>query len=110
VFNKPPTGLSDEEFNTWAIEHFDEILRIPGWISARRFRIESDVLPDTPIPFPFMSMYELEGDPAAAVEAMVEESKKGWMDFPAWWEQALQEQCFASWTCVPLSDRVEPPS
>lgn len=110
VFNRPPGGVSDEEFNAWAIAHFDEILVIPGWISAQRFRLEPSVLPETPIPFPFMSLYELDGDPVAAVEAMREESDSGRMDLPTWFDQAWREHCFASWTCVPLNDRVEPPS
>jgi hypothetical protein len=106
VFNRPPVGVANEEFNAWAITHFDEILAIPGWISAQRFRLEPSVLPESPIPFPFMSLYELEGDPLVAVKAMREESKAGWMDFPQWFEQAEEEHCFASWICVPLRDRV----
>ncbi len=108
VFNRPPSGVSDEEFNAWAIAHFDEILVIPGWVSAQRFSLEPSVLPETPIPFPFMSLYELEGDPGLAVEAMREESTSGRMDFPTWFERTWREHCFASWTCIPLSDRVEP--
>jgi hypothetical protein len=109
VFNRPPTGVSDKEFNEWAIPHFDEILVAPGWASAQRFKLEPSVLPEnSPIPFSFMSLYELEGDPAAAVAAMQEESRSGNMDFPDWFARAQEEKCFASWTCVPLSERHDP--
>ena len=40
VFSKPPDRISDEEFNRWYDPHLDEILVVPGFVSARRFRME----------------------------------------------------------------------
>lgn len=105
VFNRPPTGLSDEEFNQWALFHFQEVLAVPGWVSARRFRLEPDVQPPVPIPFPFMSLYELEGDPVKAVDDM----HKAHYDFPDWFAQAQAENCFAGWNCIAIGDRVDAP-
>lgn len=105
VFNRPPTGISADEFNAWALRHFDEILAVPGWESARRYRLEPDAVPDPAIPFPFMSLYELSGDPNLAVERM----KKAPYDYPEWYWRAQRDFCFASWTCVPISGRITPP-
>jgi hypothetical protein len=103
VFNRPPTGVSDDEFNAWAFKHFHEVLAVPGWVSARRFRLDANVLPPSPIPFPFMSLYELRGDPGAAVKAMSETR----YDFPEWWERAQHESCFAGWNCIQIGDQVD---
>jgi hypothetical protein len=103
VFNRPPTGLSDEEFNRWALMHFDEVLAVPGWESARRFRLEADVVPDPPIPFGYMSLYELSGDPDTAVSEM----HGARYDYPEWFARARAEGCFASWTCVPIGGQVQ---
>jgi hypothetical protein len=102
VFNRPPTGISDEEFNAWALFHFREIVAIPGWESARRFRLEPNVVPPTPIPFPFMSLYELSGDPDAVVATMLDTE----YDLPEWFERARQESCFAGWNCIQIGDQV----
>lgn len=103
VFNRPPVGISDEEFNRWALTHFDEIMAIPGWVSARRFRLDADVKTDPPIPFSYMSLYELSGDPDAAVAQM----HKGQYDYPSWFKQAQAEGCFASWNCIGISGKTE---
>jgi hypothetical protein len=105
VFNRPPTGLTNEEFNKWAEFHFDEILAVPGWASARRFRLEPDVQPSPPIPFPYMSLYELEGDPHEAVRQL----HKAHYDFPSWFERARGEECFASWNCIAMGGRIDAP-
>ena len=106
VFNRPPIGLSDDEFNRWAEVHFDEILAIPGWETARRFRLEPDVVPATPIPFPYMSLYELSGDPDVAVE----ELRKGRYDYPEWFQRAREDEtCFASWNCIAMGEKIVAP-
>jgi hypothetical protein len=102
VFNRPPSGVTDDEFNAWANDHFQEILAVPGWDAAWRFRLDADVQPEQPIPFPYMSLYELSGDPVVAVE----ELHKAHYDYPDWFPRAQRESCFAAWTCVPMSGRI----
>jgi hypothetical protein len=97
VFNRPPTGIA------WAAFHFSEIVAIPGWESARRFRLEPNVQPPTPIPFPFMSLYELSGDPNVAVAEM----SRTKYDLPEWFERAQQESCFAGWNCIQIGEQVD---
>jgi hypothetical protein len=107
VFNRPPTGLGEDEFNEWAKFHFDEILAVPGWASARRFRLEADVQPDgVPIPFGFMSLYELEGDPQEAVRQLHQATH--WA-YPPWFARARDEGCFASWNCIAIGGKVHAP-
>ena len=38
-----PTGSRDEEFNRWYDPHLDEILVVPGFVSAQRYRLEAMV-------------------------------------------------------------------
>ena len=63
VFSQPPDRISDEEFNRWYDPHLDEILVVPGFVSAQRYRLEAMVeKPGTSVPYGFLSLYELEGD------------------------------------------------
>src|SRR5438270_4033154 len=41
VFSKPPEVISDEEYNRWYDFHLGEILVVPGFVSARRYRLET---------------------------------------------------------------------
>jgi hypothetical protein len=111
VFSKPPAGVSDEEFNDWYDAHLGEILAVPGFRSARRFRLEGIVNPDVGPSFTYLVVYELEGDPAAALEelakanlgnaevyAQQKEVDEGFLPLPAWFGEVL----FTSWNCYAL--------
>jgi hypothetical protein len=114
VFNRPPSGVSDEEFNRWALHHFGEILAVPGWATARRFRLDpaysfsstDDYKPPAEgiEAFRYMSLYEIEGDPEAATAALTKESEAGRMEFPEWFQRAQDEHCFLSWNASAISD------
>jgi hypothetical protein len=114
VFNHPPAGVSDNEFNRWALHHFHEILAVPGWVSARRFRLDpaySFAENDNYRPpangieaFRYMSLYEIDGDGNAAIEALSKEVESGRMVFPDWFQRAEEESCFLSWNATPIGD------
>ena len=120
VFSRPPEGISDEEFNGWYDAHLGEILRAPGFMSAQRYRLDPVVSEsDTPVPYGYLAVYEIDGDPATAIEelerlgmgskdsyAELKEADSGDLELPAWWDRAH----FASWNCVALGERVEAPS
>jgi hypothetical protein len=119
VFSEPPEGVSDEEFNRWYDAHVPEILTVPSFVSCRRYRLDPVVADDgTPRGFRYLAVYELEGDPAAAIAelesvgfgskdsyAELKEIDVGSLELPAWWNDVR----FASWNCVSLGDRVDSP-
>jgi hypothetical protein len=108
VFNRPPTGVGDDEFNHWAIEHYKEILAVPGWASAQRFKLVQGTEPDGGIgalkSFGFMSLYEVETDMDTAITAMRAAGATGKYEFPEWYQRAMDESCFASWSALPLNE------
>ena len=68
VYSNPVPGLEDE-FNEWYSDrHVHEILRVPGYLSAQRFRVTRHRVggatdSGTPGPFQYLALYEVEGDP-----------------------------------------------
>ena len=108
VFNRPPSDVSDSDFNDWAIDHYREILAVPGWASAQRFRLVSGTKPDGGIgaleSFGYMSLYEIDGDVQTAIADMRKAGDSGKYDFPPWYPRAVEESCFASWSALPLSE------
>jgi hypothetical protein len=63
VFSKPPEAISDEEYNRWYDFHLGEILVVPGFTSARRYRLQTVKGDWTPSGHRYLSAYEIESDP-----------------------------------------------
>jgi hypothetical protein len=66
------TGGSEAEFNDWYDnEHLNDLLEVPGIVAAQRFEL-SDVQLKTGERFPYLAIYEIEGDPREWKEAMTQ--------------------------------------
>lgn len=53
----------DQEFNDWYDNrHLGEVLQIPGFISARRFKLTKQQRRRTPSPYEYLALYEIETD------------------------------------------------
>jgi hypothetical protein len=113
VFSRMPDEVDEAEFNAWYDAHLPEILSIPGFVSAQRFRLEPVVVDeDAGVGYRFMALYEIEGDPQALLAAMAERqlgTRDSYADrkaagddggpaLPSWWDEVR----FASWNCIAL--------
>jgi hypothetical protein len=116
VFSRFPEGVSEDDFNQWYDAHLPEILSIPGFVSAQRYRLEPVVVDDdVPVSYRYMALYEIEGD----LEQLLVEMKRlslGTRDsyadrkaggdsgpaLPMWWDEVR----FASWNCIAMGERV----
>jgi hypothetical protein len=117
VFGQPPEGVSDEDFNEWYDAHLPEILSIPGFESAQRYRLDPVVVSSEPAaPYRYIAVFELEGDPGVIMEAMesmglrsrdsyveFKQDETGGPELPEWWDRVT----FASWMCLSVGERVE---
>lgn len=112
VASQPPPGVSDADFNHWYDAHLDEILSVKGFRSARRFQLEPVVGDD--LPFRFLCVYEIDGDPRDAVAELeragmssrdsygeLKDAGPGGLPLPSWWDGVR----FASWNGFPLGER-----
>ena len=116
VFSYVPDGVTDEEFSEWYDAHLPEILSIPGFVSAQRFRLEPVVKDEAePVTYRYLALYETEGDPDKLLEEMAKLSlgnidsyaERKQVDssgppLPEWWDRVR----FASWNCIALGERV----
>jgi hypothetical protein len=116
VFSRFPDAVTEDEFNEWYDAHLPEILSIPGFVSAQRYRLDPVVVDDdVPVRYRFMALYEIEGDPEALLEEMRKMSlgtRDSYADLkavddsgpalPSWWDEVR----FASWNCIAMGERV----
>jgi len=59
VFSNAVSGKEDE-YNRWYTEqHLDDVLRVPGFVAAQRFRL---ALEDAAAPAQYLAIYELDTD------------------------------------------------
>jgi len=87
VFSKPPEHISDEEYNRWYDFHLGEILVVPGFTAARRYRLQPVKGEWTPSGHRYLSAYELEGDPKDVMAELDTEVASGRMQLPDWFPQ-----------------------
>jgi hypothetical protein len=89
---------------------------VPGFRSARRFRLQGVVNPDLGPAYTHLVVYELDGEPDAALEelaqanlgnaeryAELKASDEGFLPLPPWFGDVL----FTSWNCHALGAPVE---
>jgi hypothetical protein len=119
VFSEPPEGVSEEEYNGWYDAHLDEILAVPGFVAAQRFRIEPwSEDPTETGRFRFLAVFELDGDVATIMAEMermglsrpdlyveLKKTDTNGPPMPGWWSGIR----FVSWHCTALGERVVAP-
>jgi len=74
VFTNATDG-DDVEFNRWYDEvHLKEVLEVPGFVAAERFDLSGVQMMEGERPHKYLSIYEIEGDPEAALASLREMS------------------------------------
>lgn len=60
------SGGRDDEFNEWYNkQHIPDVLNIPGFVAAQRFRLADAQMGRTESPWRYLAIYELETDDLA---------------------------------------------
>jgi hypothetical protein len=95
VFSRPPEHVSDQEYNRWYDAHLGEILVVPGFVAARRYRLQTVKGDWTPSAHRYLSAYEIEGQPQQVMADLDQEVASGRMRLPDWFPQIT----FASFNC-----------
>jgi len=116
VFSTPGEGVSDEEFDRWYEQHLDEILSMPGFHSAQRYRLEPAVVDEgTSFPFRHLVVYQVDDDTRKLMQDMEDaqlvtadsyEDRKAEGDdegpeLPSWWSQVR----FHSFNAIAIGER-----
>ena len=101
VFTNPVAG-KDDEFNDWYTNiHLSDVLKVPGFVAAQRFRLsEAQIMKDTP--YRYMAVYEIEAeDPQPVIDALNQVSKSEMVI-----SDALDMNKSAGWIFSQITDRV----
>ena len=89
---------ADEEFNRWYSEqHLADILRIPGYMSAERYRLSAVQFMDTH-PYEYLALYQVETDDLAMTANTLETRPAD--ELPV--SDAIDKERTAAWWFTPL--------
>lgn len=79
VLSEPHEGREDE-YNRWYNDvHLGEVVRVPGFVSAQRFRLHTPMGGE--FPHKYLSIYEVEcDDPQKVLDGLVAATQAGEMD------------------------------
>ena len=76
VFTNATDG-NDEEFNRWYDEfHMQEVIETPGFIACERFELGATQMDSEERVHRDLAIYEIEGDPAAALKSLQESAPR----------------------------------
>lgn len=84
VFTLPPPEVSDESFSAWYETHVSEVLEIPGFRAARRYRLGQAAPNRPPIVFRHLGLYVLAGSSEEPVSELGRRLAAGEMTTEQW--------------------------
>lgn len=79
IFSEPTEGQEDE-YNRWYdVVHLPEVLSIPGFVSAQRFKLNAPMIGE--LPHKYLSIYEVDcEDPQTVLNGLFAASQSGEMN------------------------------
>jgi len=100
-----PTEGNEDDFNEWYTnEHLTDVLKLPGFLSAQRFRFA----PKDPVqtaPYRYLALYEIETDDLATThQNLVDVARTEQMPF----SPAIDDSDLIGWYFEPITERVVP--
>lgn len=102
VFSAPTPGKEDEYNDWYNNEHLDEVVAIPGFVAAQRFRLSDDQLPGfQPSPHEYLSIYEFDRPPGEPLETLRKELESGAIGLP----DSIQVESICPWAYSSISER-----
>ena len=79
VHSRPSDPSREDEFNEWYDKtHVPEVCAVPGFVSARRFKLGEAAIAADPDGYPYLAIYEIDADdPQGALKELAERAMDG---------------------------------
>lgn len=104
VFSEWPDDVSRAEYHRWYVDHAQENIESPGFVSAQRYSVRR-VTGENPVGYEqHLSVYEYEGDMSTWRTSLSARIASGEVVLPDWFGRIG----FTSWTCSPEGELLRP--
>ncbi len=93
----------DEMFNRWYTNtHLGDVLKVPGYVAAQRFKLSETQLGPGEFPYRYMALYEVETDDLEKACRALTEGAAGSMYI----DPALDRERTVAWFYSPITPRL----
>ena len=104
VFSEKPAPISDDDYHAWYVDHAQENIESPGFVSAQRYRVREVVRSEPTGAEQHLALYEYEGPMSTWRTDLTARIDSGAITLPDWFSQIR----FRSWTCEPAGGLLRP--
>ncbi|MET0987827.1 MAG: hypothetical protein ABW034_20715 [Steroidobacteraceae bacterium] len=112
VFSQPTAAGVEAEYNRWYSEkHLPDRTRVPGIVSATRYKLDKSILPIPGItgdPRSYLAVYEVEGNTSEDLARFAQELRKALDTGVADIHPTLDMVNISASFAVPITDRLVP--
>lgn len=105
VFSEPAANAEDEYNHWYNNQHLPEVLEIPGFVAAQRYRVTDAQAEGFPAPQRrYLALYDIEGEPGDAINDLLRRVHEGTIVFPP----HIEVPSVQAWCYSPITERVTP--
>ncbi|MBI5090720.1 MAG: hypothetical protein HZB15_18170 [Actinobacteria bacterium] len=104
VFSEKPESLTTDEYHRWYVDHAQENIESPGFVSAQRYVVQEIANSEPVGPEEHLSLYEYEGDMSTWRTDLTRRIKEGDVVLPDFFKDIK----FMSFRCEPTGGLLVP--
>lgn len=104
VYSQKPDWVSRDDYHAWYVDHAQENIESPGFMSAQRYVVREVQNGRTVGGEQHLCVYEYEGEMNTWRESLTRRIQSGDIVLKDW----HHDIAFRSWDCHPVGDRLEP--
>jgi hypothetical protein len=106
VFSQRPDDISDEDYHAWYVDHAQENIESPDFVSAQRYRVREVVAGEHVGPEQHLALYHYAGPMSTWRTDLSRRIETGDVVLPEFFRRIQ----FRSWDCQPVGDLLTPKS
>jgi len=106
VFSQRPDDISDDDYHAWYVDHAQENIESPDFVSAQRYRVREVVGGEPVGPEQHLALYHYAGPMSTWRTDLSRRIETGDVVLPEFFSRIE----FRSWDCQPVGDLLTPRS
>jgi hypothetical protein len=104
VFSRWPDEVGRDEYHRWYVDHAQENIESPGFVSAQRYSVREVVAGQPVGDEQHLALYTFDGEMSRWRTDLSRRLEAGEVVLPEWFPQIE----FKSWVCLPEGERLTP--
>ena len=96
---------TDDAFNSWYTNtHLRDVINVPGFSAAQRFRVSGTQMGDGPMPYQYLAVYEVDAEDVNVPKDGLAQAAAGGASM--YIDPSIDRERTVAWFYTPITDRV----